>query len=136
MGDVGSAFLGYTFAVIPLFLPESTSLRADGLVLAVLLLWPFLFDTIFTFIHRWRQGEDVFAAHRSHLYQRLTIVGYSHRAVTMGYSVLMVTGIMLAWLWWRDIVIEAIPIILLLLAATVWRVVVQLERTQTSRGIQ
>lgn len=120
--------------MIPLFLPESTSLRADGLVLAVLLLWPFLFDTIFTFIHRWRQGEDVFAAHRSHLYQRLTIVGYSHRAVTMGYSVLMVTGIMLAWLWWRDIVIEAIPIILLLLAATVWRVVVQLERTQTSRG--
>ena len=30
-----------------------------------------------------RYRENVFAAHRSHLYQRLVIAGYRHRTVTL-----------------------------------------------------
>ncbi|MFZ1627700.1 MAG: hypothetical protein WAV70_02115 [Anaerolineae bacterium] len=51
----------------------------------VLLVWPFLFDAVFTFLFRLRHRENVFAAHRSHLYHRLVIAGYSHRTVTLLY---------------------------------------------------
>ena len=38
-----------------------------------------MFDTSFTFFRRLRNRENVFAAHRSHLYQRLLIAtGWSH----------------------------------------------------------
>ena len=38
-------------------------------------------------------------AHRSHLYQRLVIAGYSHRAVTLLYLGLAVLGAGLTVLW-------------------------------------
>ena len=76
MGDAGSAFLG-TFAVLPVIAAQHNPRLA---VAGVLLVWPFLFDAAFTFLLRHR--ENVFAAHRSHLYQRLVIAGYRHRTVT------------------------------------------------------
>jgi Fuc2NAc and GlcNAc transferase len=45
--------------------------------------------------------ENVFAAHRSHLYQRLVIAGYRHRTVTLLYLGLAAAGALLAWLWTR-----------------------------------
>ena len=70
MGDVGSAFLGYTFAVLPLILSALMG-APDGSeripLASVLLVWPFVFDTAFTFLRRLRNGEKVFSAHRSHL---------------------------------------------------------------------
>lgn len=93
MGDVGSAFLGYTLAVLPMIAAE----RDSHLMLAGLLfVWPFVFDTAFTFLRRLFKGENVFAAHRSHLYQRLVIVGYSHRFVTLLYMGLALIGVILA----------------------------------------
>jgi UDP-N-acetylmuramyl pentapeptide phosphotransferase/UDP-N-acetylglucosamine-1-phosphate transferase len=93
MGDVGSAFLGYTFAVLPVI-----EYRADprAVVVGILLLWPFLFDSTFTFLRRLRNGENVFAAHRSHLYQRLVIIGYSHARISLLYIGLALIGLALA----------------------------------------
>ncbi len=99
MGDVGSAFLGFCFAVLPLALlvqlgqahPRG-SLRSDFLgavpVFAGLVVWPFVADGAFTFLRRLRHGENVLKAHRSHLYQRLTISGWTHARVAQLY------------LWW------------------------------------
>jgi len=88
MGDVGSAFLGFTLASLPLLSP-----RRDALfVPAVLILWPFVFDGTFTILRRLRNRENIFAAHRSHLYQRLVIAGYSHAFVTTLYAALAVLG--------------------------------------------
>lgn len=85
MGDVGSAFLGYSFAVFPLL-----HLQAGGqwtlLVGGVLSVWPFVFDGTLTIIRRVLRGENIFQAHRSHLYQRLVIQGRSHRAVSGLYT--------------------------------------------------
>ncbi|MFM8804612.1 MAG: hypothetical protein ACKOK8_12000 [Planctomycetia bacterium] len=39
-----------------------------------------------------RAGENIFQAHRSHLYQRLVIAGWSHRAVAMLYGGLSAFG--------------------------------------------
>ncbi len=97
MGDVGSAFLGYTFAVLTLT-HQATVMPLVGF----LLVWTFVFDAAFTFLRRLSKGENVFASHRTHLYQRLVIAGYTHRTVTLLYSILACIGGILAILWARQ----------------------------------
>lgn len=126
MGDVGSAFLGYTFAVFPIMAGQNDS----RLVLAgVLLVWPFIFDTVFTFLRRLRKGEDVFVAHRSHLYQRLVIAGYSHRFVSSLYMGLALIGATLALTWFFKLPACALAIIFIIpsLCLALWVFVIRQE---------
>jgi UDP-N-acetylmuramyl pentapeptide phosphotransferase/UDP-N-acetylglucosamine-1-phosphate transferase len=90
MGDVGSAFLGFTFASIPLIIDQVTPYIP---ILGGLMVWPFIFDSLYTFLRRLRKGEDIFAAHRSHLYQRLVIAGMPHNRVTLLYIAYGVIGL-------------------------------------------
>lgn len=87
MGDVGSASLGFVFAALPVI--AATYLSADVAsrlpVAGLLFVWPFAFDAVYTFVQRLRAGENVFEAHRSHLYQRMVIAGRTHRVVTALY---------------------------------------------------
>jgi UDP-N-acetylmuramyl pentapeptide phosphotransferase/UDP-N-acetylglucosamine-1-phosphate transferase len=91
MGDVGSAFLGLTFAGFPLLS------NGDGRRMAIaapLIVLPFIVDAFFTFLRRASRGEHVFTAHRSHWYQRLVITGMSHSSTALLYSaVAAVTGL-------------------------------------------
>jgi UDP-N-acetylmuramyl pentapeptide phosphotransferase/UDP-N-acetylglucosamine-1-phosphate transferase len=129
MGDVGSAFLGYTFAALAVIAAQSHPRYA---VAGILLVGPFVFDTLFTFFRRLRAGENVFTAHRSHLYQRLIIVGYSHRSVTLLYISLAGVFVALAYLWcapspWVDtLLVVSVPAVCLAL----WRFVVRQEHRQ------
>lgn len=94
MGDSASAPLGLLFASLPLLTPSP-----DGLLVpAALLVWPFLLDTFFTFARRALRRENVMEAHRSHLYQRMVIAGYSHASVALLYIALASTGLFAA-LW-------------------------------------
>lgn len=81
MGDVGSVFLGFLFATLPLAAGDV----ADGRVplAAVLFVWPFVFDGTYTIFRRILRKENIFQAHRSHLYQRLVIAGRSHAWVSL-----------------------------------------------------
>jgi UDP-N-acetylmuramyl pentapeptide phosphotransferase/UDP-N-acetylglucosamine-1-phosphate transferase len=127
MGDVGSAFLGYTLAV----LPTIAGVEDSRLILAgLLLVWPFVFDTAFTFLKRLFKGENVFVAHRSHLYQRLVIVGYSHRFVTLLYIGLALIGVILAFAWSLRVEGSAVAISLVipLLCLGLWVFVIRQER--------
>lgn len=92
MGDVGSAFLGFAFAALPL-LAFNTPNVPSGLVplFALLVVFPFVFDTVFTFARRLVNLEKVWKAHRSHLYQRMVINGASHASVTLLYGALAAT---------------------------------------------
>jgi UDP-N-acetylmuramyl pentapeptide phosphotransferase/UDP-N-acetylglucosamine-1-phosphate transferase len=94
MGDVGSAFLGFTFATLPLMVVPLNPILA---ILGGLLVWPFIFDASYTFIRRLIKGENVFAAHRSHLYQRLVITGISHSRVTLLYMAFQLTGVLTSY---------------------------------------
>lgn len=85
MGDVGSAFLGFTFAFLAVVASQADPRLGEA---GVLLLAPFLFDATFTLFRRIRKGENILVAHRSHLYQRLVIAGYSHRFVAILYGAL------------------------------------------------
>jgi Fuc2NAc and GlcNAc transferase len=89
MGDAGSGFLGFLFASLPLLAPSG---RASFFWCALLVMWPFVFDTSFTVLRRARRSENLLAAHRSHLYQRLVLTGRSHSFVTLLYAGLALLG--------------------------------------------
>jgi UDP-N-acetylmuramyl pentapeptide phosphotransferase/UDP-N-acetylglucosamine-1-phosphate transferase len=95
MGDVGSAFLGFSFAYLAIISANREPFLG---IVGVLLVWPFVFDTIFTFLRRLKNRENIFSAHRSHLYQRLAISGYSHRTVALLYVGLDILGLIFALL--------------------------------------
>ena len=103
MGDVGSAFLGYTFAVLPLMTAHVPHGDARLALVGALLLLPFVFDTGFTFLRRALRRENVFSAHRTHLYQRLVIAGQSHRFVTLLYGGMATACVALGLAWWRRV---------------------------------
>ena len=87
MGDVGSSYLGFTLAALPLL--AGKEMRGEIAVLpsiAVVFVWFFLFDTVYTLARRLLNGERVWEAHRGHLYQRMVIGGLSHYTVTLGYA--------------------------------------------------
>ena len=83
MGDVGSLPVGFLLASLAVLGNRAGSVP---FVTSFLILGPFLFDTIFTLLRRAIRGENVLAAHRSHLYQRLVILGVSHARVAVLYG--------------------------------------------------
>jgi Fuc2NAc and GlcNAc transferase len=96
MGDVGSTFLGYSFAVLPLI---ASTQGGDALLLGTLLMWTFIMDAGVTFIGRLIKRENVFAAHRSHLYQRLVTAGYKHKTISLLYILLTLLAGFLSYQW-------------------------------------
>lgn len=102
MGDVGSTFLGFSFAVVPVMATRSASSTYNFLpLIGFLLIWPFVLDTGFTLLRRLSKGENIFQAHRTHIYQRLAIAGYSHQIVSLLYIGLAVIGGILSLLLTR-----------------------------------
>ncbi len=87
MGDVGSITLGLVIAIAPILAAQAGA-ESWAAPVGVLVVWPFLFDVCFTFVRRLSRGEPVLEAHRSHLYQRLIIAGWSHRATAITYGLL------------------------------------------------
>jgi len=134
MGDVGSAFLGYTFAILSIIASQNDPRFA---LIGVLLVWPFVLDTTFTFFRRLRKGENVFAAHRSHLYQRLVIAGCSHRFVTLIYIGFALAGTILSLLWFMRVDGSefAVVIILPLLCLALWTFVIYQEKRHATKQI-
>lgn len=101
MGDVGSLFLGFLFGAFPFYAASiSEEITVSFAIwIAALLLWPFLFDGAFTIVRRLINGENIFEAHRSHLYQRLNIIGWGHKKVTLLYSFFIVLSILCSFLF-------------------------------------
>jgi len=93
MGDSGSTFLGFTFAVLPLLM-----LKVSGdmniPVAATLVVAPWIWDATYTFLRRLWRREPAFTAHRTYLYQRLATSGYTHRLGALLYIALsLLTGL-------------------------------------------
>ena len=105
MGDVGSAFLGFSFASLAIIAARYDHSHTPLLIVA-LLLFNIIFDSAFTFIRRFLHKEKVVEAHRTHLYQLLAQLGYSHWQVSSFYFVLsLLQG--LAALWMISLPIDA-----------------------------
>ena len=87
MGDVGSAFLGFSFAALAI-IAARYDLGHTSLFVMPLLLFHFIFDALFTIVRRLMSGDNVFQGHRTHLYQLINRLGYSHKAVSSLFAVL------------------------------------------------
>jgi Fuc2NAc and GlcNAc transferase len=123
LGDAGSGFLGFAFAVFPLLAYEATG-DSRFPAAAVMILAPFVFDSGFTLCRRLLAGENVFRAHRSHLYQRLVMSGWPHGRVAILYVLLAVLsgGAGVVWLRgepWYVLLPAAAAILLLPVFVTV-----------------
>ncbi|MDX2111814.1 MAG: glycosyl transferase, partial [Verrucomicrobiota bacterium] len=140
LGDVGSAFLGFTFAWMPLLAADIAEDIALTLGAGALLLWPFIMDASFTFGRRLLRGENVFKAHRSHLYQRLVLSGWSHARVSLLYMGLAITGWPLAWVWstghaWVIVLCPSVVLVLFLALCLLVRAV-ENKTTQIPKSVQ
>lgn len=87
MGDSGSLFLGFTLATLAIIYAPG-DLTTSFLLAPILLLSALLFDAVHTLVRRFLQKENIFKPHRRHLYQRLVILGFSHRRVSELYYIL------------------------------------------------
>ena len=97
IGDSGAYFLGFSLAAVALYAPalagqEWTPL---GFLACVVVFTPYLFDTAFTLVRRWRSGagKSIFLAHREHIYQRITpTTGMHRRTSNLYYGVSVIAG--------------------------------------------
>jgi Fuc2NAc and GlcNAc transferase len=93
MGDVGSTFLGAVFAVLVLQAPTWSEALALLLVAT-----PLLSDACLCVLRRLMAGQQVFQAHRLHLYQRLHQAGWPHEHVSRLYiAATAVLAVALVW---------------------------------------
>lgn len=81
MGDVGSTYIGAVYA--GLLLQQKSSEEALSLLL---ISFPLLADPAICVIRRLYDQQDIFSAHRLHLYQRLHQAGWSHGMVALTYT--------------------------------------------------
>lgn len=90
MGDVGSSFTGFLLAALCVVVARRSPVAATA---GVVFVWPFVFDTTFTFVRRAVRREQLMRAHRSHLYQRLVLSGRTHGTVSLLYGGLALSGL-------------------------------------------
>jgi Fuc2NAc and GlcNAc transferase len=88
MGDVASVFLGFIFSILVLSVSGGI---LDFICLAAIL-FPFYADGLSTMFIRFKNGENLFVAHRRHLYQLLANGKWSipHWKISLGYGVLQI----------------------------------------------
>lgn len=87
MGDVGSIFIGFLFALTVCLLAGSWT---EFLVFASFL-FPFYADEAVTVVERLWRGESLLAPHRRHLYQFLANErGIAHWKVSTAYAVIQI----------------------------------------------
>lgn len=93
MGDAGSVFLGFLFALCVCISARSWT---EFFVLASFL-YPFYADEAVTMAERLWRGESLMKPHRRHLYQFLANeLGYAHWKVSVGYGLVQLAVVQFA----------------------------------------
>lgn len=82
MGDVGSQYLAIILAMIGIIASRNQSFFISEMSIPFLM-FMFVFDVLWTLIKRIFKKENIFEAHKSHLYQRLHQSGFTHIQVTI-----------------------------------------------------
>lgn len=92
MGDSGSTFLGALFVGI--------ILQADNIYQSfefILISAPLLADSFSCVIRRFSKNQNIFSAHKQHLYQRLNQAGWSHSNVSKLYLFATLTLVLVSY---------------------------------------
>src|ERR687893_2910172 len=98
IGDSGAYFLGFSLAAVALYAPALSGQVWTPLnfLACVVVFTPYLFDTAYTLVRRWRTGagKSIFLAHREHIYQRITpTTGMHRRTSNLYYGASVVAGL-------------------------------------------
>ena len=94
MGDAGSIPLGFLAATLGIL---GTMRGAWPWLFPLLVFSPFIVDASVTLARRALRGEKVWQAHRSHYYQRVVLLGATHRQLALASYVLMLSMSALAF---------------------------------------
>jgi len=87
MGDGGSGFLGFIIGFMMLLSAAQSSVSMWSWIILLTL---FIADATTTLIVRFVTHQNIFAAHRLHAYQKLTVrFAGRHLPVTLGYGAVM-----------------------------------------------
>lgn len=95
MGDTGSSTLGFLMAAFSLWASEE---KIFPIWVALLVFSPFIVDASVTLLRRLMEGEKIWKAHKSHLYQRLVQAGWGHKRTIFHAYLLMLVCSATAWL--------------------------------------
>lgn len=121
LGDVGSVTIGAFFSTMLLIAVS----RYDMPVISFIILFGvFVADASLTILKRLIQREKIWLPHRSHYYQRLAALGFSHSKIVIGLIVMMTISSLIATttLIYRDTILIGLILevaILLICAAFV-----------------
>lgn len=98
IGDIGSTFLGFSFAVMAI-VAGLYDRSHTSLLVVPLLLFHFIFDSAFTAVARhWYRPSEV-RGDRGHLYELLGVLGYSLRGIVLLYCAMaLLQGIGALWM--------------------------------------
>ncbi|MBT9590228.1 MAG: glycosyltransferase family 4 protein [Thiobacillus sp.] len=94
MGDAGSIPLGFLAATLGILGAQQ---NVWPWLFPLLVFSPFIVDASVTLGRRGLRGEKVWRAHRSHYYQRVVLLGASHRQLTIAAYALMLAMAALAF---------------------------------------
>ncbi len=86
MGDAGSLFVGGVLGALSIAVARPDA-SAVPIAAPVLLMGAFVWDATYTIVRRLLRGDPMLP-HRTHLYQRLAVAGWSHARVRGLYLVL------------------------------------------------
>ena len=85
MGDVGSTLLGYNIAIFTIYYANEDAMNFWVWIIIFGVFW---FDATYTLFRRYKNKENLSKAHRKHVYQRLTQIGWKHDKVVK-YSIVV-----------------------------------------------
>jgi UDP-GlcNAc:undecaprenyl-phosphate GlcNAc-1-phosphate transferase len=94
MGDAGSIPLGFMAAALGILGAQQ---KVWPWLFPLLVFSPFILDASVTLGRRALRGEKIWQAHRSHYYQRVVLLGASHRQLVLAAYGLMLAGAALAF---------------------------------------
>ena len=107
MGDAGSIPLGLMAAAIGIL---GANRGVWPWLFPLVLFSPFIADASVTLVRRGLRGERVWRAHREHYYQRVVLMGVSHRHLALAAYALMLASAALA-LWLLTHPTHTIPVL-------------------------
>ena len=124
MGDIGSQFLGFLFAGLSVFTFAAHEPKVVFWIMPMLFLH-FIYDTTYTLIRRLSAKENVTEAHRSHLYQLLNRMGWSHVQVSSVYAFLcVIQGLTAIWLIGTSVWSKVVTILFFLIFYTMFMLLI------------
>ena len=116
MGDAGSGLLGFLFGTLAV---ASEKADAVPVLVWVLLLAVFVFDSTVTLARRVYRRERWYEAHKSHAYQRAVQAGRSHASTTVAVIGINVAFGIVSWITLRAPAL-LLPTLMIGVAALTW----------------